>query len=232
MNLFGKKKEPPAMPAPPPTAPPKDSTKAAMEKVNDTLETISKREDHVQRKMDNELKQAKDFNAKGKKREALQCIKRKKMYEKQLESLSNTKMTLENQKLTMEQMKINAGMLEAQKLAAQAMQEETKKMGGVDKVEEIMDQVEDGLQDAAEIQDALGRQVDMPGVDADEDDLLAELEGLEEDALAADLGTVDLGADAAVDMPSTPISLPAAGQKKVMTDEERELAELEASMAM
>jgi hypothetical protein len=41
---------------------------------------------------------------------------------------------------------------------------------------------------------------------------------------------VDLGI--AVEMPSAPISLPAAGTKKIMTEEERELAELlEASMA-
>jgi hypothetical protein len=50
-----------------------------------------------------------------------------------------------------------------------------------------------------------------------------------EEELAADLSKVELGR--AVEMPSAPISLPAAGTKKVMTDEERELAELEAAMA-
>lgn len=58
-----------------------------MAKVNDTLETITKREEHIQRKVDNEMKQAKAFSQANKKREALQCLKRKKMYEKQLESL-------------------------------------------------------------------------------------------------------------------------------------------------
>lgn len=73
-----------------------------MAKVNDTLETLEKREEFVQRKMDDEITKAKKFSAAGKKREALQCIKKKKMYEKQIESLVNTKMTLENQKMTME----------------------------------------------------------------------------------------------------------------------------------
>jgi len=234
MNLFGKKKEPTAPTPPPPTAPTPDpdSTKAAMDKVNDTLETITKREEHVQRKIDAELNNAKKFSAAGKKREALQCIKRKKMYEKQLEQMGTTKMTLENQKMTLEVMNINKETLAAQQAAAKAMQQQTKQMGGVDKVEEIMDSVEDGMQDAQEIQDALSRQIDMPGLDADEDDLLAELEGLEADELATELGTVSLASDSAVEMPSAPVSLPAAGTKKVMTDEERELAELEASMAM
>ena len=53
----------------------------------DMIETIEKRETHIQRKIDNEITQAKKFSAAGKKREALQCIKRKKMYEKQLEQI-------------------------------------------------------------------------------------------------------------------------------------------------
>ena len=39
------------------------------------------------RKIDNEVKMARDFSQKSKKREALTCIKRKKMYEKQLEQV-------------------------------------------------------------------------------------------------------------------------------------------------
>jgi len=200
-----------------------------MAKVNDTLETLEKREEFVQRKMDDEITKAKKFSAAGKKREALQCIKKKKMYEKQIESLVNTKMTLENQKMTMEVMNINRETLAAQQAAAKAMQDQTKAMGGVEKVEDIMDQVEDGMQDAQEIQDAMGREIGMPGLDADDDELLAELEGLEAEDLAKELGTVDLGAQ------DVPISLPNPGTKpvaKVMTEEERELAELEASMAM
>ena len=73
--------------APTAPAPAVEVQKAAMAKVNDTLETITKREEHIQRKVDNEMKQAKAFSQANKKREALQCLKRKKMYEKQLESL-------------------------------------------------------------------------------------------------------------------------------------------------
>ena len=69
---------------PPPAAtPPTQNAHGAITKVRDMIETIEKRETHIQRKIDNEITQAKKFSAAGKKREALQCIKRKKMYEKQ-----------------------------------------------------------------------------------------------------------------------------------------------------
>ena len=49
-------------------------------------------------------------------------------------------MTLETQRLALESMNINAAALEAQKAGAAAMTQATKRMGGVDAVEETMDQ--------------------------------------------------------------------------------------------
>ena len=197
--------------------------------MNETIENIGKKEDHLQRKIDAELGNAKKFRTAGKKREALQCLEKRKMYEQQLLTLGTSKINLENQKLTMEAMKMNAEILDTQKMAAKSMVEQVKQMGGVDKVAETQDEIEDAMQDAREIQDVMNNPLALPGIDADDDELLAELDGMMEDDLAADLAKVELGR--AVEMPSAPISLPAAGTKKVMTDEERELAELEASMA-
>ena len=80
---------------------------AAIAQLRDTTETLEKKEEHLFRKIDNEVKQARTFNAAGKKREALTCIKRKKMYEKQLEQISGAKMTLETQRLALENININ-----------------------------------------------------------------------------------------------------------------------------
>ena len=98
-------------------------------------------------------------------------------------------------------------------------------------------------QDAEEIQTELSRVIAVPGLD-DDDDLLAELEGLEADDLASEMsniGLADGGTGSAAptaaasaplkEMPAVPISLPAAPTTTAMTEEERELAELEASMA-
>lgn len=234
MNLFGNKKKSAAPPPPTVTAPAHKGpdSSSAIAKVRDTLETLEKREEHLQRKVDNEIKQAKAFSAANKKREAITCIKRKKMYEKQLDQLSNTKMTLETQRMAMENMNINKDALEAQRIANSAMKANMEAMGGVDAVEDTMADIEEGLQDADEIGEALGRGVNIPGMDADEDELLAELEGLEADDLAQELGNVSV--EAAPEFASAPISMPAAptSAAKAMTEEERELAELEASMAM
>jgi hypothetical protein len=66
-------------------------------------------------------------------------------------------------------------------------------------VEELMDEVQGALTDVREIQEAMGRQLDLPRID-DDDELLAELERMTEDDLTADLSKVDL--DRAVEMPS------------------------------
>jgi len=239
MNLFGKKKDTPTAPQPTNNVPQGPDTKDAITKVRDTIDTLDKRETHLQRKIEGEINKAKKFSQQGNKKEALTCIKRKKMYEKQVDQLTNAKMTLEQQQMTLESMNINREILEANKVAAKSMQKATQQMGGVDAVDETMDQVEDGLNDAAEIADAMGREVAMPGMDADDDDLLAELEGLEADALASELGNTKIVDESeAVAMPSAPVSFPDAGttvpaaKAKEMTEEEKELAELEASMAM
>ena len=182
------------------------------------------------------------MNAANKKREALTCMKRMKMYEKQLEQLSNTKISLETQRLALENLSINRETLEAQRIASSALQRETKRMGGVEAVEETMDGIEDGLADAREIGDAMARTVG-DGYAEDEDELLAELEGLAADDDALTQVASDQPKDEmqeleaelnALTAPTAPTNkpLPSAPKEEAMTDEERELLELEKSMAM
>uniref|UniRef100_A0A7S4B3Z7 Uncharacterized protein n=1 Tax=Chrysotila carterae TaxID=13221 RepID=A0A7S4B3Z7_CHRCT len=245
MNLFGRKKQPELAVSNSASSGGNSgsNTTAAIAKLRDASETLEKREEHLIRKIDMEIKQARTFNAAGKKREALTCIKRKKMYEKQLEQISGAKMTLETQRLALENVNINRETLEAQRLGAAAMSAATKQMGGVEAVEETMDSVEEGLQDADEIGQAMARSVNT-GLDQDDDELLAELEGLEQDDLDATLTSVAPSSSKASDeeaelekalmMPTAPLNAPSAPKTaaRPMTDEERELAELEASMAM
>ena len=112
----------------------------------------------------------------------------------------------------------------------------TKSMGGVEAVDSTMDEMEDRMQDAEEIAEAMSRVVSVPGVDMDEEDLLAELAELEQADLEESLGKVEIAKAEApgVEMPSVPenLSMPAAPTSKPQTQEEKELAELEASMAM
>ena len=226
-----------AAPDPPPTAPPPPtntgtpSANEAINKLRDTIETHEKREEHLQRKIDSTIEEAKKYmaqGAKGKPR-ALQCMKRKQIYQNQMDQLNNMKMNLENQMYQMQSLNMNQEQIRAQQAANRAMQAQMQSMGGIDGIQEVQDNAQDLLQDVAEINDVMGASIDTPGLDMDEDDLLAELEGLEGDTLTQQMGSVDLGKE----MPSAPVQFPDAGTKEVkMTAEEKELAELQASMGM
>ena len=60
----------------------------AIAKLRDGVETMEKREEHLQGKIDDEIKKAEELSAKGEKSEAIICIERKKMYEKQMEQVA------------------------------------------------------------------------------------------------------------------------------------------------
>jgi charged multivesicular body protein 4 len=138
--------------------------------------------------------------------------------------------------LALEQMNVTREVLQASKSAASEMKSMTAALGGTEGVERLQEDIEDGMADANEIQEAMSRQMDLPGVEGmDDDDLLAELEGLEEEELTAELSKVELAAPSAgVAMPAVPMSqpLPSAGTHAISAEEEDELAALERSMAM
>ena len=161
MNFFGKKKTESPPVAAPPAAPPSQGQGQGIVRVRETIETTEKREEHIQRKINGETDQAKKNMQKGDKRSAMQCIKRKKMYEKQLDQLQAAKMTLMQQLIALEGMTTNQQILEANKAAAVEMQAGVNAMGGVDGIDGVMDKVDDALTDANEIGEALARNVDV-----------------------------------------------------------------------
>merc|ERR1711907_617892 len=226
MSWFGKKKE--AAPAPPPVVQPPNQQNA-IAKIRDTLETVGKREAHLDRKIQTEIQNAKAANSKGDKAKALACIKRKKLYDQQMDTLRAQVRTLETQLMSLEQMHINKEILDANRAAANDMKRGVQEMGGIDQIENTMDAVEDGLQDAQEVNAALGRTVG-DSFEHDDDDLLAELEALEMEDLTSQVTEVK-----GPTMPDAPVSFPSAGTTDVsatQTEEDKELAELEKSMAM
>ena len=103
-------------------------SKKAMALLNETIKTIGKKEDHLQRKIDAEFANAKEFHAAGKTREALQCIKKKKVYDQQLMQLETSNINLENQKWTMESMIMNAEYIAHLRVVTTLVQARVKKM--------------------------------------------------------------------------------------------------------
>jgi len=145
----------------------------------------------------------------------LQCLEKKEKYEQRLTTLGTSKIILEYQKMILEKHAVHEHELNdfaALREAKKAMQKQgqssllgilrgwVKKIGGVDEVEELMDQREELIDECLKALLMPISDLMLHGIDADDDELLAELDRLMKEELAADLSMVDLGI--AVEIPS------------------------------
>lgn len=199
----------------------KNAPQASIAKLRETVDLLDKRAAFVQKKMDTEVANAKDFMAKKNKRAALACLKRKKTYEAQMEKIWAQRSTVEQQMMTLEDASATVDTLGAMKQGAASMKAVQKKTK-VDDVDNLMDQIADQMDQAEEVNEALTQS--LGGEFIDEDDLEAELDDLMGEAAEAEL----LGLDAAPAVASG--DLPQKGKASTTIDEEAELAELMASM--
>ncbi|GMI21205.1 hypothetical protein TeGR_g3204 [Tetraparma gracilis] len=233
MNFFGKKRQTGGA-APTPAARGGggggDPTSTIIQ-LRESLATLDKREDHIQKKADAMVEEAKKKLAAKDKKGALFSMKRKKMYESEVEKIMNSKMTLETQIMSLETQIQNIETFKAMKAGKTAM-EAVRKGVDVDNVDEMMDDIREEMEQANEISQAIGQPVD--GAEFDEDELLSELNELEENDLEEAM--LSKPGAAALDMPAYALpSAPAGGlqAKGVEEDEdEKALRELEASLAM
>ncbi|KAJ3120961.1 CCA tRNA nucleotidyltransferase, mitochondrial [Physocladia obscura] len=212
----------------------KTTPKDAIVKLRESLEMLEKREKYLGAKIENELKIAK-ANATKNKKLALMALKRKKVYETQVDKIMGSRMTLETQMIAIESANVNLETMSAMKAGAEAM----KALHGdfnIEKVESTMDDIRDQMEIANELSDAISQPVNF-GTEIDEDELNAELELLEQESLDAKLLDTGLGAGLSA-APSVPSTIPAAiaqaprPQREQVEEEDPELAELKASMAI
>jgi len=92
MNLFGKKK----------TAGPPPNPGDAIIKLRGTMETLTKREAYISKKMDMMVREAKGKMARKDKNGALFALKKKKMYEAEVIKIQGAMMNLESQAMSLE----------------------------------------------------------------------------------------------------------------------------------
>jgi charged multivesicular body protein 5 len=150
---------------------PKPSIDDAIKKTDERSDSISVKV----RKLDAELMKLKDQMNKMRdgpakntvKQKAMRVLKQKKMYESQMEQLQNQTFTMEQASMTTENLKNTMVTFEAMKLANKELKKQYKAIN-IDKIEQVQDELEDLLESANEIQEALGRNYD---VDIDEDEL-------------------------------------------------------------
>jgi len=181
------------------------------------------REEHNQRKINDLVTQAKAKMAKGDKKGALHAMKLKKLKETELDKIQNIKMTLETQVLNLESAHQNAETFAAIQAGKNAMTTIRNEVG-IENVDDLMTEVQEEMEQAQEISEAFAQPVDP--LAADEDELLAELEGLEADDLEAELLAAP-GVPNAV-LPNVPVKTP---QNSKAQKEADEMKQLEAELA-
>lgn len=111
-------------------------------------------------------------------------MKRKKLHEGEMDKIANVKMTLETQVMNLESAHQNSETFKAMSAGKNAMANLRTDVG-IEKVDDLMDDIREEMEMANEISDAIAAPVD-PFAE-DEDDLLAELEQMGADDLEAEL---------------------------------------------
>ena len=154
---------------------------------------------------------------------ALHAMKLKKLKETELDKIQNIKMTLETQVLNLESAHQNAETFAAIQAGKNAMTTIRNEVG-IENVDDLMTEVQEEMEQAQEISEAFAQPVDP--LAADEDELLAELEGLEADDLEAELLAAP-GVPNAV-LPNVPVKTP---QNSKAQKEADEMKQLEAELA-
>ncbi|MBA0752558.1 hypothetical protein Gogos_001384 [Gossypium gossypioides] len=175
---------------------------------------------------------------------AVQCLKRKRLYEQQIEQLGNFQLRIHDQMIMLEGAKATTETVDALRTGAsamKAMQKATQCLiflvllkwllySNIDDVDKTMDEINEQTENMKQIQDALSTPIGA-AADFDEDELEAELEELEGAELEEQL------LQPATTAPAAPVQVPAGRQParpvpQKHTAEEDELAALQAEMAL
>ncbi|KAJ9565467.1 hypothetical protein OSB04_001433 [Centaurea solstitialis] len=200
-----------------------------LDKLNETLEMLEKKEKVLLKKASAEVEKAKDYTRAKNKRAAIQCLKRKKLYEQQIEQLGNFQLRVHDQMIMLEGAKATTETVDALRTGAAAMKA-MQKATNIDDVDKTMDEINEQTENMKQIQEALATPIGA-AADFDEDELEAELEELEGAELEEQL------LQPATTAPAAPVQAPAGRQPtrpapRQNTAEEDELAALQAEMAL
>ncbi|XP_018496012.2 LOW QUALITY PROTEIN: charged multivesicular body protein 4c [Galendromus occidentalis] len=197
------------------------SSADAIQRLREVEEMLGKKQEFLERKVDNEIEIAKKNGTKNK-RVALAALKRKKRYEQQLKQIDGTLTTIEYQRGALEDANSNTTVLKAMGDAAKALKRSHADMD-VDKVHDLMDDIQEQQDLSKEISELISNPAAF-GAEVDEDELLQELEELENEQVRDKLLEVPSSDSVPENLPSVPSERLAAAKKK--NEDESELAGL------
>ncbi len=218
MNLFGRMRK---------KTPPQINPNQSIAVLSDAIDTLQKREIHLQKQSAAALAQARQKSKVKDKRGVLFQLRRKKMFEKELDSIAGRKQNMELQKLTIETAMGNKEnlkiMKDAQKTLSTLVDEKT-----VEDADEVFAQLEENQAMSNELDELLGRPL---GTLYDDDELLAELEEMDvKESEIQSPPTIPKTLND-VDPIKHHLPLPEEPQEDQDDREERELEELQTELA-
>jgi len=151
------------------------TTNTTIEQLYETIESLDKRNTFLSKQVQQQIKIAKE-NATTNKKRALYALKKKKMFETQIEKLENTRLSLETQIITIENAHIAIQTASAFKKSAQALKNMTNNVNVKD-IDNTMEDIENEIYMSNEFSMALAQGFSTDPV-YDEDDLDADLDAL------------------------------------------------------
>merc|ERR1719267_438874 len=154
---------------------------------------------------------------------AMGILKQKKMYEGQKEKTMNQQFNMDQIMMAQEGLKDTADTVSAMKDANKALKKQFKAIN-INQVEDLQDDMEDLLEQAEEVQAALGRSYNTD--DVDEADLEAELAAMEDDP------SLFFSAETEGDATADYLDLPATSTADVQADSGAPTAEPAAQPAV
>jgi charged multivesicular body protein 4 len=150
-------------------------------------------------------------------------MKKKKLYEGELSKIDNIKMNLETQCIHLESATGTAQAFSAMSAGTKTMKKIHQTVG-IDQVDEVMMDIQDEMQMAEEINNAIGQSIDPAMGMLDDDDLMKELQQLDCDDLEQQMNKAETGK---LNFPQAPSTKHGISKK-----EEEDIRRLEAELAM
>jgi charged multivesicular body protein 4 len=92
-----------------------------LDRLHETLEMLEKKERFLQKKCSAEIGKAKDYTKSKNKNAAIQCLKKKKLYETQIEQLSNFQLRVHDQIIMLESAKATTDTVDALRSGSSAV---------------------------------------------------------------------------------------------------------------
>ncbi|KAJ8937440.1 hypothetical protein NQ314_011829 [Rhamnusium bicolor] len=187
--------------------------------ISDCISGVDQRAETVEKKinaLENDLRKYRDQLSKmregpGKnavKAKAMRILKQKKMYENQLDNLRGQSFNMEQANMAHQALKDTHTTVIAMRDGMKQMKKEFKKIN-IEDIDDVQDELADMLEQADEVQEALGRSYNTP--ELDDDELAAEL-----DALGDEIGLDDDQSylDDVLKAPEAPSTKPESDKEK------------------